>query len=162
MTRLITLFLMLFSVSAVAQNLPSNFKQVTTHHWSAGHFDTAEQIQAVAEQGIDVVISLLPSTEAKVDEATLVGDAGMIFMNVPITNASELTQSNVQIVADALKKSEGKKVLIHCASGNRVGAVMALKSAWIDGMPTAEAVAVGQAYGLTSLTNVVSDKLTRP
>lgn len=155
MNRLFVLFLMFFSVSAVAQNLPSNFKQVTTHHWSSGHFDTAEHIQAVADQGIHVVISLLPSSESKVDEATLVPAAGMAFINVPIANASELTPSNVQNVADALKKVEGKNVLIHCASGNRVGAVMALKAAWIDGMSPSESVSVGQSYGLSSLSSQV-------
>jgi len=162
MNRFFALFLMFFSVAAVAQNLPSNFKQVTTHHWSAGHFETVEQVQAVADMGIEVVISLLPSSESKIDEAMLVPLAGMTFIHVPITNASELTRENVQSVADALKKLDGKNVLIHCASGNRVGAVMALKAAWTDELSTHEAIELGKAYGLTSLTKVVSEKLIRP
>lgn len=159
MNRFVALLLMLFSVSAIAQNLPSNFKQVTTHHWSAGHFDTAEQIQAVADQGINVVISLLPSSESKVDEATLVPAAGMVFINVPIANASELTRENVQRVADALKKLAGQNVLIHCASGNRVGAVMALKAAWIDELSAKEAIELGKTYGLTSLIDHTNETL---
>lgn len=155
MNRLITLILTMFSVSAIAQDLPSHFKQVTSSHWSAGHFDSAEQIQAVAEQGIEVVISLLPSAEAKVDEARLVTNAGMLFMHIPIANSSELTISKVQAVADALESAQGKKVLIHCASGNRVGAVMALKSAWVDNMPHSESFAVGKSYGLSSLSSQV-------
>lgn len=153
MKRIFAALLMFVSASSAAQNLPPNFKQVTLHHWSAGHFDTVEQIYAVAAQGIQAVISLLLSTESKVDEATLVPAAGMVFIHVPIANASELSSANVQRVADALQKAEGKNALIHCASGNRVGAVMALKSAWIDGLSPTASVALGQSYGLSSLAS---------
>jgi hypothetical protein len=48
MKRIFAALLMFVSASSAAQNLPPNFKQVTLHHWSAGHFDTVEQIYAVA------------------------------------------------------------------------------------------------------------------
>jgi len=159
MHKIFAFFLTLLTSLAVAQDLPANFKQVNTHHWSAGHFDSAEQVQAVADLGIEVVISLLPSSEAKIDASQIVTKAGMIFIQVPIAGANDLTKEKVQAVTDALALTQGKNTLIHCASGNRVGAVMALKSAWVDSMPVEDALKVGQAYGLSGLNPLVQNSL---
>jgi hypothetical protein len=42
-------------------------------------------------------------------------------------------------------------VLFHCGSGNRIGAVLALQAAWLDGVAAEDALDYGRANGLTSL-----------
>jgi len=46
-------------------------------------------------------------------------------------------------------------VLVHCMSGNRVGALFALRAFWLQGMSAVEALAVGRRYGLTKLEPLV-------
>jgi hypothetical protein len=50
-----------------------------------------------------------------------------------------------------LGKISNEKVLIHCSSSNRVGALMALRAAWMQNVPTADAIKLGESYGLTKL-----------
>ena len=45
----------------------------------------------------------------------------------------------------------GTPVLVHCGSGNRVGALFALRAAWLQGVAPAQAVALGRAAGMTAL-----------
>ena len=40
-------------------------------------------------------------------------------------------------------------------SGNRVGALFALRAHWLQGLPAVEALAVGRRYGLTKLEPLV-------
>jgi protein tyrosine phosphatase (PTP) superfamily phosphohydrolase (DUF442 family) len=89
----------------------------------------------------------------------MVSKTGMTFIQIPIAGADDLTKEKVQAVADAIEQSNGKNTLIHCASGNRVGAVMALKAAWIDGLGAEAAISVGESYGLTSLKAQLADQL---
>ncbi len=52
---------------------------------------------------------------------------------------------------DAALSAAGTPVLVHCGSGNRVGALFALRAAWLQGVAPAEAVALGKAAGMTAL-----------
>ena len=46
---------------------------------------------------------------------------------------------------------------MHCASGNRVGALMAISSVELDGATVEDAIAVGKAWGLTRLEGRVRE-----
>ena len=48
------------------------------------------------------------------------------------------------------EEGEGK-VLMHCGSGNRVGAMMALRARWVQGRSAEEALAIGRSSGLKGL-----------
>ena len=50
-------------------------------------------------------------------------------------------------------------VIIHCASGNRVGALLALRANLIQGKSASEALAFGKAAGLTTLEDAVKQRL---
>ena len=60
----------------------------------------------------------------------------------------------------ALQGAPGK-VLVHCSTGNRAGALMAL-AAHAQGLPAADALALGKAAGLTGLEPAVRGKLGLP
>jgi hypothetical protein len=40
---------------------------------------------------------------------------------------------------------------VHCASGNRVGAMMALREAWLRGATSEHALEVGRTWGMKGL-----------
>jgi rhodanese-related sulfurtransferase len=50
-----------------------------------------------------------------------------------------------------LAEAKDGKVLLHCASGNRVGAMLALRARWLQGKSADEAMAIGKASGMTGL-----------
>ncbi|MDP2226266.1 MAG: sulfur transferase domain-containing protein [Moraxellaceae bacterium] len=124
-----------------------------------------EHLASAARQGVKMVVNLCPPAEAAdYDEAAVVAGLGMRYVNIPVAGPADLTLPNVKALAHALEAGQqgaGDRpaVLLHCASGNRAGAMLALKAAWVDGKPAAEALAIGRAAGLTALDGVVSHLL---
>ena len=98
------------------------------------------------------VINLRPSSETPgLDEASLVADKGMSYHSLPVDGAAGLTLNNVKALDQLLKQAGSEKVFLHCASGNRVGALMALRSALIYGDNSNAAIVQGKSWGLTRL-----------
>ncbi len=119
-------------------------------------------LQAAQEKGIKVVINLCPSHEpGGYDEESLVIALGMHYYNLPIAGPSDLTREKAQELAHALENcNKEHPALLHCASGNRVGAILALKAYWIDKQTAEEALAFGREAGLTQLEPVVRQLLS--
>lgn len=117
---------------------------------SAGRLQPAD-IARVREAGIRHVIDLTPDAETPdFDEEAAVRAAGLAYSNLPLRGAVDLTRENV-IAFDALVRTAKRPVLVHCASGNRVGAMAALRAAWVEGKPADEAIDIGKAWGLKGL-----------
>jgi len=126
---------------------------------SAGRLAPAD-IARVRNAGIRHVIDLTPDAETPdFDEAAAVSAAGMRYSNLPLRGAVDLTRENV-LAFDALVRNAERPLLVHCASGNRVGAIAALRAAWIDGRSADEAIAIGRAWGLKGLEVDVRQKLS--
>lgn len=116
-------------------------------------------IAALGDAGIRRVVDLTPDAETPdFDEASAVGAAGLVYANLPLRGAGDLTRENVRAF-DALMRDATQPVLVHCASGNRVGAMAALRAAWIDGKGAEDAVAIGKAWGLTGLEDEVRRRI---
>ena len=128
-----------------------NLKTPTPHYFVGGQ-PTVEQFDALAEAGVVHVINLRPVSETpKLNEASLVEGRGMIYHSLPVDGAAGLTLSNIKTFDQLLKLTEDEKVFLHCASGNRVGALMALRSVLIYGEDKDVAILEGKAWGLTHL-----------
>ena len=128
-----------------------NLKTPGSNYFSGGQ-PTDEQLTALAGAGVKHVINLRPVSETpKLDEASLVADRGMIYHSLPVDGAAGLTLSNVKALDQLLKQAGDEKVLLHCSSGNRVGALMALRASFIYGESVEGAIAQGKAWGLTRL-----------
>jgi uncharacterized protein (TIGR01244 family) len=114
-----------------------------------------------AELGVKVVVNLCPAAESPgFDEAAVVAGLGMNYVNIPVAGAGDLTPANVALLAAALDgHGADRRTLLHCASGNRVGAMLALKAKQVDGKTAAEALDIGRAAGLTALEPVVAQLL---
>jgi uncharacterized protein (TIGR01244 family) len=105
-----------------------------------------------AKAGVAHVINLRPPQETpELNEAAIVTKAGMAYYNIPIAGADDLTHDSAKQLDTLLRKIGNEKVLIHCSSGNRVGALMALRAAWMQNTSIEEAIKMGERYGLTKL-----------
>lgn len=100
--------------------------------------------------GTTTVVNLRPDAELEGrDERTEVEAAGLAYHHIPVAGTDDLTQENASRLWTLLEAADGR-VLAHCASGNRVGALLALGAAQKGGMSPADALAFGKSAGLAS------------
>ncbi|WP_147652561.1 beta-lactamase hydrolase domain-containing protein [Vulcaniibacterium gelatinicum] len=117
---------------------------------------------ALAARGVRTVINLRPQAEmGGRDEAAEVAAAGLRYVNLPVAGAADITPAQADALWAALQGSDGA-VLVHCASGNRVGALLALAMQRHGGMTPEQALAFGRAAGLKGLEPVVRERLGVP
>lgn len=165
--RFMAVILGLCSTGAFATNnvaigeMPAlkNLSQPYPGHYAAGAISAAD-VDALAKAGIRNVINLRPASETpEFDEASAIRAAGMSYELLPIASANDLNRTNVERFDALLKQQQDQPSLVHCASSNRVGALMALRAGWINRKSINEAIAVGKLWGLASLEPVVRQKL---
>lgn len=123
----------------------------------SGGQPTPEQLEQAARAGYRTVINLRDPAEGGFEwEEETATRLGMRYVNIPIAGSAALTRENVVRFDAALGEAlaEGP-VLLHCASGNRDGALLALREAWLKGGEPEKAIALGKAAGLTRLEGEV-------
>lgn len=121
----------------------------------------AKDIAVIAKAGVRHVIDLTVDSETPdFDEAVVVGAAGMQYHNLPIRGAEDLTPDNAARFDRLITEVGAAPTLIHCSSSNRVGALAALRAAWIQGQPAEAALAEGRRWGLKGLEPAVRERLT--
>lgn len=120
---------------------------------------TQESFKGIAETGIEVVVNLRPHSELDWNEQVLVESLGMTYINLPIAGAADITNEKAQSLESLLAELEGKQVLVHCSSSNRVGALSALSAYKKNGGDINASVDEGKKWGLTRLESLVREKL---
>lgn len=118
-----------------------------------------EQLEALAAAGYTTIIDLRTEGEkgAPADEPEQVEALGLAYVRIPVTGADGLTEANARELDRVLEAAAGPAV-IHCASGNRVGALLALR-AHLDGATPEVALEHGLDAGLTRLEPAVRELL---
>ena len=111
---------------------------------------SAAHLAAFLQAGGRVVLDLRDAMEPRpLDEAATVASLGMEYVNVPIGPHS-LTDATLDRVREVLHEAGDGLVLVHCASGNRVGAAL-LPFLMLDhGFEEEDAVAQAMRVGLRS------------
>lgn len=108
----------------------------------------ADAWQGMAGRGVRTVINLRPDAEmGGRDEAAEVRAAGMVYHQIPVAGAADITAENAARLWTLLEDADGP-VLVHCASGNRVGALLSIAAARQGGMDAETALAFGRAAGM--------------
>jgi protein tyrosine phosphatase (PTP) superfamily phosphohydrolase (DUF442 family) len=85
---------------------------------------TAAQLRALKEAGGDIVLDVRDPMESRpVDEASLVRELGMEYVNIPV-RAGSLDDQTMERILAVLRGASGRTVFFHCGSGNRVGGAL--------------------------------------
>jgi uncharacterized protein (TIGR01244 family) len=143
---------------APAPELLPNMKEPMDGVISGGQ-PSPEQLTAARDAGYKTVLNMRRPDEKGVgDEAEMVDGLGMEYLSIPIDGAAGLTRENTLAFAAALESAE-YPLIIHCGSGNRIGALFALKAFWVDGKSAEEALQIGLDSGLTRLEGAVTEIL---
>ena len=148
-------------VSSPLINLPNC--QVPFDGVLTGGQPTFDQIKQAAETGFKVVINLRTDNELPDpdQELTWVEGCGMKYIHIPVSVPEGLSPQNTKVFAEALSKPENYPLIVHCKSGNRVGAMFALKAFYIDEKDIDEALLIGERAGLAKLSPAVRKILER-
>ena len=96
-----------------------NFLPLAENLLSSG-MPTAEQLKAVAEAGIKVVINLAPYDPEKdlANEDMLAESLGMKYINIPVEWESP-TRQNFDDFIKAMDENKNNKMLVHCRANYR-------------------------------------------
>jgi uncharacterized protein (TIGR01244 family) len=125
----------------------------------AGGQPTPEQLEQAAAGGYRTVINLQPIDEAGVSELhAKAEELDLLLLTLPIAGPQDLTRENAERFAELLEQAE-PDMMVTCASGNRVGAMFALKAYYVDGASAEEAEAIGLEAGMTQLHEPVRQLL---
>lgn len=125
---------------------------------SAGQPDEAA-LEVFADAGYATVIDLRGEGEDRgFDEAKVVEDLGLHYVTLPIEEENAISFDNARRLDELLREYPGP-VLVKCRSGNRVGALLALRAS-LDGADAESALALGREGGLTGLESVVKERLS--
>jgi protein tyrosine phosphatase (PTP) superfamily phosphohydrolase (DUF442 family) len=137
---------------------PDGFAEPRPGLFTGGQPDAAA-LRGFADAGGALVIDLRTGPEARgFDEPALARELGLRYANLPIGGADDLTATNAARLHELLAGADGP-VLLHCASGNRVGALLAIDAAENEGADPATALELGRRAGLGSLEPAVRERL---
>ncbi len=129
------------------------------HNVLLGGQPSQEHLKQAAAAGYQTIVNLRPVGEfSEWDEREVAEAAGLRYVSIPISGNSGLSLESAQELATELDRDGGRPILIHCASGNRAGALLALKAFFVDFMGSTEALQLGLDHGMTSLEPTV-DKI---
>lgn len=116
-------------------------------------------LQSLAQAGFVTIIDLRAVDEDRgFDEKSAVEGLGMNYISLPISGADAINFENASLLDETLSGIDGP-VLVHCASSNRVGALLSLREK-MHGASADEALRLGTEAGLSSLRATVEARLS--
>jgi len=121
----------------------------------------AEQSLRTAQSaGYGTVITLRAAGEPDTEgEQELVEELGMRFVSIPVDRETGLTADNARRLDAALAEAGEAPVLLHCGSGNRVTALLAIRAFLVEGLGVDAALGRMRDWGLSRLEAKVREVL---
>jgi len=134
--------------------------RVTKTGLLVGGQPSLDQLKAIAQAGYHTVITLRTDMEQgdEGEEAT-VERLGMKFVSIPVAGPAGLTEDNARRLAKALEAQDALPAVLHCKSGQRVGALLGLKAFVVDRVSAAAAIDLAKSLGLTKLEAALRQRI---
>ena len=114
----------------------------------AGQPDAAG-LAAARDAGVGVVINLRDPSEHDWNEAAAAERLGLEYHNVPVSGRA-LSRDAMERIHAIVQENPDEEILLHCTSGNRAAAWLAIHLVENEGMDPEDALAIGRETGLTS------------
>jgi uncharacterized protein (TIGR01244 family) len=122
---------------------------------------TPQQLEQAKQAGYRTIVNLRPPTEmSEWNEEDKARQLGFNYVSIPVAGSSGLTMQNAEKLHAVLENPANYPLIVHCASGNRVGALFALHAAHYEGKTIEEAIRWGKTAGLTGLEAEVRQRLS--
>jgi protein tyrosine phosphatase (PTP) superfamily phosphohydrolase (DUF442 family) len=149
-----------FCITFTALSLPllagaapgiKNFDQVDTHVFRGGQ-PTEEGFRYLAGIGVKTIIDLREPGARAAEEEEVVTNAGMQYVNVPMTGFTPPSAAEITRILSVLEDKTSGPVFVHCWRGaDRTGAVIAAYHIEHDNWDNARALADAKAHHMSRL-----------
>ena len=154
------IFISFFTVFALACNSSGNkevfaeFDMINTaaptKNLMTGGQPSIADLKLLAAGGTKVVVNLRTKGEFnRYDEKSEVEKLGMKYVSIEIAGSDGITLEKAKLLDAALNNLE-QPALVHCASSNRVGGLLAYRAFKIQNQPALQAIAFGKSAGMRS------------
>lgn len=107
-----------------------------------------EAVSEAKEAGYRTIVDLCAPNEYHSYDRDQVESLGFRYINIPISGQGDLCHSSAQRLHEVLEDESARPVIVHCASGARVGALFTLRACWVLGHPAEHALHLGRQAGL--------------
>ncbi len=112
------------------------------------------------QAGVNTVLDLRERKEWNGDDfAGRVNQAGLKFLQLPVSGLESVDESLTRQFWDHWNDAQLKPMLVHCASGNRVGAMLALAAHRHGNVDAEQAIEKGLAAGMTAAEPIIRKTL---
>ena len=126
-----------------------------------GGFAGPESYSALAGEGYKTYIDLRSEAERAAD-ASAPTPPGLRIEHLPVAGEADLNLATARALDKLLDDPALYPVVVACGSGNRVGALLALRAFWLDGASPEAALDLGRKAGLTKMEPTVRILLGLP
>jgi uncharacterized protein (TIGR01244 family) len=123
---------------------------------------TAEVWPKLRQEGFVTFVDLRPEPELAATARAAAEAAGLVYVQIPVGSDADLDLGAARALDAILADPARSPAVVACASGNRSGALLAVRAFWLQGKPAEEALAFGKAAGLTRLEPSVRQLLGLP
>jgi uncharacterized protein (TIGR01244 family) len=155
--KIFTTFLILitsFSGCTLENDIIGKISAKNVQQFIVGGQPSENDLVILSKSGVKTVINLRGDGEFNdFNEKEKVEALGMNYISIPIAGVSGINNENLKLFSKAIVNQE--QVFVHCASGNRVGAMFALDAHFNHNNNLEEAITVGKKSGLTRLESTV-------
>ncbi|HKJ16642.1 MAG TPA: sulfur transferase domain-containing protein [Xanthomonadales bacterium] len=115
----------------------------------AGQPDEAA-LEEANKNGINLVISLRSESELDWDESSAAESIGLSYYQVPVNARSQsLAEGPFDRINEIVEANPDAKIMVHCGSGNRAAAWLAVYLSEVQHMAPDDAIDVAKSSGLT-------------
>ena len=119
-----------------------------------------DHLREAREAGIRTVVNLRGVDEFDAwAPSEVTSSLGMLYIHIPVAGSNDLDRPAVEAFDRAVAAAGDEPALFHCASGNRVGAMFALRAGLLQDKSVEEALTIGREHGLTGLEDTVREQL---
>jgi len=123
---------------------------VSVKHLYFSEQPDAATINEARDHGVGVVVNLREPSEFDWDEESAATDAGLTYYNVPIAAAGpSFNAAAMEEISTLVQKHKDQKILLHCSSGNRASAWLAIHMVNDHGMGIESSISLARKAGLT-------------
>ncbi|MBN8431467.1 protein tyrosine phosphatase family protein [Microbulbifer salipaludis] len=122
-----------------------NYNRLRPHLATGGSIDLTA-VDSLKAKGFRTIIDLRTPEEGTAEERAAVEATGMTYVNLPIAKGAP-SDAQIARLTELLEDASAAPVLLHCGSGNRVGAAWAIYRAR-KGIPLEIAIEEGRTAGM--------------
>jgi len=140
--------------------VPIQNARVTKSGLLVGGQPSPEQLKAMQAAGYRTIVTLRTDAEPGDEgERAAVERMGMKFVSIPVAGAAGLTEDNAHALDKVLREQDALPAVVHCATGQRVSALLGLKAFVVERMSPEAAIDLAKSLGLTKLEAALRERI---